>query len=100
MEEDQGFRDDDSPTIKPGSDLLSENTENSHKRPMLSLENTYNISEVEKWYDDMKKATGEDQPEVVVNPKWDGNSGALRYNADGLYKALTRGSGTVGEDIT
>lgn len=67
---------------------------------MESLENTYNRDEVSKWYDDMKKATGENNPTVLVNPKWDGNSGALRFNRNGMYKALTRGSGAIGEDIT
>lgn len=100
MEEEQGFRDDDSPTVKPGSDLTATNIENKHKRPMLSLENTYTFEEIEKWYNDMREATHEENPEVVVNPKWDGSSGALRYNKEGLYKVLTRGNGLEGEDIT
>lgn len=100
MEEEQGYRDSDSPTIKPGSDLLKENNENKHKRPMLSLENCYSIEEVEKWYNDMKIATGENAPQVIVDCKWDGSSGALRYSNGKLYKALSRGSSLVGEDLT
>lgn len=100
MEIEQGFRDDDSPTIGPGSDLKSTNSSNAHKRRMESLENTYSIEEVEKWYDDMKKATGDENPEVIVNPKWDGCSGALRYNDSGIYKVLSRGNGDIGEDLT
>ena len=101
MELEQGYRDSDSPTATPGSDLIDSNNSNMHKRPMLSLENTYNFDDVRKWYNDMVNATGEENPEVVVNPKWDGGSAAIRYDNNGkVYKALTRGSGTVGEDIT
>ena len=101
MEEQQGFADPDSPTQKPGSDLSVADERNTHKRPMLSLENTYNEDDIEKWYNDMISATGETNPVVIVNPKWDGGSGALRYDQDGhLAKALTRGNGEVGEDIT
>lgn len=100
IEKEQGYRDSDSPTIKPGSDLFTKNNENTHQRPMLSLENTYNEDEISKWYEDMQLATGESNPEVVVNPKWDGCSGAFRFGTSGLYKALTRGSGIVGEDMT
>lgn len=101
MEQEQGFRDNDSPTISVGSDLSVKNEKNTHTRPMLSLKNSYSMEDVEKWYDDMRKATGEDEPEVVINPKWDGMSGALRYDENGsVYKALTRGDGTIGEDIS
>lgn len=100
MEKEQGYSDEDSPTRSPGSDLELVDMTNKHGRPMLSLENTYTFDEVEKWYNDMIKATGDKKLEVVVNPKWDGGSGALRFNQTGLQKALTRGNGEVGEDIT
>ena len=101
MESKQGYRDVDSPTTVPGSDLIDSDNSNEHKRPMLSLENTYNFDEVEKWYNDMIEATADPAPEVVVEPKYDGNSAAIRYDNSGhVYKALTRGTGTRGEDIT
>lgn len=100
MEKIQGFADDDSPTKKPGSDLEYIDMTNKHGRPMLSLENTYSFDEVEKWYNDVIKVTGDQAPEVIVDAKYDGGSGALRFNIDGLQKALTRGNGEVGEDIT
>jgi len=91
MEEKQGYRDPDSPTIRPGSDLTTENKENLHGRPMMSLKNGYSIDDIKKWFEDMQKETGLSNPEVIVNPKWDGNSGALRYDRNGkMYKALTR----------
>ena len=101
MEEAQGYADDDSPTKRPGSDKSSDSSaENIHGRPMLSLENTYDINDVTKWYNDMVKATGNPKLEVIVNPKWDGGSCAIRMKHGVVTKALTRGDGTVGEDIT
>lgn len=100
MERLQGFSDDDSPTRRPGSDLENVDMTNRHGRPMLSLENTYSFEEIEKWYNDCIKATGDTKLEVIVDPKYDGGSGALRFNPSGLQKALTRGSGIEGEDIT
>ena len=100
MEAEQGFSDDDSPTRRPGSDLNTIDMTNRHGRPMLSLENTYSFEEVEKWYNDVIKATGDMNPEVIVDAKYDGGSGALRFSMSGLEKALTRGNGEVGEDIT
>ena len=100
LEKELGIKDADSLTQKPGSDIISANDANRHGRPMLSLENTYDIDDVTKWYDDMVKATGDSNLEVVVNPKWDGGSGALRIREGKLIKALTRGDGIVGEDIT
>lgn len=100
LEQQQGFADEDSPTRKPGSDLELVDMTNKHGRPMLSLENTYSFEEIEKWYNDVIKATGDNSPEVIVDAKYDGGSGALRFNQSGLQKALTRGNGEVGEDIT
>ena len=88
MEMEQGYRDSDSPTIKPGSDLLAENNENKHGRPMLSLDNCYSFEEVEKWYNDMKKETGEDNPQVIVDCKWDGSSGAPDILMENFIKRL------------
>lgn len=100
LEEELGITDANSLTQKPGSDVVSANDANRHGRPMLSLENTYSIDDVTKWYNDMIKTTGDPNLEVVVNPKWDGGSGALRVQEGKLIKALTRGDGIVGEDIT
>lgn len=98
MEKDQGFADDDSPTKKPGSDLSS-NIGTRHKRPMLSLENTYNAEEVHDWYLKMKEFTRND-PVVACEFKYDGNSAAIHFKNGKVVKALTRGDGLVGEDIT
>lgn len=99
MEAEQGYADPDSPTQKPGSDLTSSKAENSHRRPMLSLENTYNEDDLGKWYEDMQKAAGKN-PTIVIQPKFDGGSAAITFENGKVIKALTRGDGEVGEDIT
>lgn len=101
IEKEQGFSDSDSPTRSVGSDINNyDNKSNKHKRPMLSLENTFSIEDITKWYSDMIKLTGKKNLEVVVNPKWDGGSCANRYSNGIIKKALTRGDGEIGEDIT
>lgn len=97
MEAKQGFSDDDSPTRKPGSDLTNYKTE-KHNRPMLSLENTYTMDEVANWYNKLVKDHG--PLEVVIERKLDGCSFAARYVNGELVKALSRGDGEVGEDLT
>lgn len=89
----------DSPTRTPGSDLVDFSDDNVHQRPMLSLENTYNEEDVTKWYRKMEEVTGSN-PEVVVEYKFDGNSAGIRFSHGRVVKALTRGNGLVGENIT
>jgi DNA ligase (NAD+) len=89
----------DSPTLTPGSDLNVNNENNSHGRPMLSLENTYNREDVTRWYLNMEEVVGPN-PEVVVEYKYDGNSAAIRFDHGKVIKSLTRGNGQIGEDIT
>jgi DNA ligase (NAD+) len=86
----------DSPTTKPGSDIQGANTLN-HKRPMLSLENTYNFEEVRTWYD---KMTALGVTEYVIEPKYDGLSFSAKFKDGELVQGLTRGDGAKGEDIT
>jgi DNA ligase (NAD+) len=91
------WRRDDSPTVRPGSDLSGKFKTVKHNREMLSLENTYNFEEVEKWVQKMQKAGAK---EIVLEPKYDGNSFAARYVNGKLVQGLTRGDGVTGEDIT
>ena len=89
----------DSPTLTPGSDLVDFSSSNVHEHPMLSLENTYNEEDVTKWYLKMEEVTGP-HPEVVLEYKFDGNSAGIRFSHGKVVKALSRGNGIVGEDIT
>jgi DNA ligase (NAD+) len=87
----------DSPTFKVGSDLTQTFKTVKHQRQMLSLENTYNYEEVQKWVVKMQQSGA---TSFVVEPKYDGNSFAARYVNGKLVQGLTRGDGVVGEDIT
>ncbi len=87
----------DSPTTRPGSDLTGKFKTIKHNREMLSLENTYNFEEVEKW---VKKMQASGASRFILEPKYDGNSFAARYVKGKLVQALTRGDGVIGEDIT
>lgn len=96
----QGFADPDSPTQNVGSDLIHSKEDNTHKRPMLSLSNTYTLEEVEKWYIDICNALHKNNVQTVVDLKYDGASAAIRYNNGKIIKSLSRGSKIVGEDMT
>jgi DNA ligase (NAD+) len=87
----------DSPTTRPGSDLTGKFKTIKHNREMLSLENTYNYEELEKW---VKKMQVSGASRFILEPKYDGNSFAARYVKGKLVQALTRGDGVIGEDIT
>jgi DNA ligase (NAD+) len=87
----------DSPTVRPGSDISGKFKTVKHNREMLSLENTYNFEEVEKWVLKMQKAGA---TSFILEPKYDGNSFAARYVNGKLIQGLTRGDGVTGEDIT
>lgn len=92
--------DPNSPTQRVGSDLSANTFERiTHKYPMLSLSNTYSIGEVREWYDRVAKLLNEPF-QVVCELKFDGISVSLIYENGKLIKAVTRGDGVVGEDIT
>lgn len=89
-----------SPTQRVGSDLSNNSFEHvTHKYPMLSLSNTYSIAEVQEWYNRIAKLLAEPF-EVVCELKFDGISVSLIYEDGKLTKAITRGDGVVGDDIT
>lgn len=93
------YQDDNSPTMRVGSDLNKNFTQVAHKYPMLSLENTYSESEVTDFYDRVKKALNEDF-EICCELKYDGTSISLTYENGKLVRAVTRGDGEKGDDVT
>lgn len=97
MEKSQGFYDPDSPSVIIVSDVTGTNVK-SHKRPMLSLEDTRTHEEVKTWIDKVKEFNKD--ATFVCEYKYDGNSAAIRYVNSNIELALTRGDGEVGEDIT
>lgn len=93
------YKDDSSPTMRVGSDLNKNFTQVPHKYPMLSLGNTYSESEVADFYERVRKALNEDF-EICCEMKYDGTSISLTYEEGKLVRAVTRGDGEKGDDVT
>ena len=92
--------DPNSPTQRVGSDLNQEFRQVAHKYPMLSLANTYSEQEVAEWYESVKKGLGGDDFDVCCEMKYDGLSISLTYENGRLKRAVTRGDGVHGDDVT
>ena len=91
----------DSPTQRVGAAPLEAFTSVEHSIPMLSLENAMNSDELIAYYDRTKKGLGEiGDIQFVAEPKLDGIGVELIYQDGALIRGLTRGDGTMGEDIT
>lgn len=89
----------DSPTQRVGSDLSSDFPEVEHTIPVLSLDKAYSDSEILSWIDKTMKNTGENLS-FVLEEKLDGFSIVLYYGKGILTRAVTRGNGFVGNDVT
>ena len=89
----------DSPTQRVGGDITKEFQTVKHRYPMLSLSNSYNIEEVKDFISRIKKSIEEDV-EFVCELKFDGVSISLTYDNGLFVKAVTRGDGTQGDDVT
>lgn len=93
------YNDVNSPTHKVGSDLTKEFEQYEHRYPMLSLGNTYNEEELRDFDNRIKKVT-KDSFEYVCELKFDGASISITYKNRLLERALTRGDGNKGDDVT
>lgn len=89
-----------SPSQRVGSDLSNEFEHVTHVRPMMSLSNTYNVKEVDEWFDRVDKALEGEKFAIVGELKFDGTSISLIYENGRLVRAVTRGDGTQGDDVT
>ena len=89
-----------SPTQRVGSDISNEFVQVVHKYPMLSLSNTYNEEEVSDFYDSVNKLLGGEPFEICCEMKYDGLSISLTYEHGRLVRAVTRGDGVQGDDVT
>ena len=96
----------DSPTRRVGSDLSRQTSalrkefeQYPHRYPMLSLGNTYDIPEVEAFAERASKGIGNSFT-YSCELKFDGTAICLTYRNGKLFRALTRGDGTVGDDVT
>lgn len=92
--------DPNSPTQRVGSDLNQQFKQVAHKYPMLSLANTYNADDVREWYNQVTKGLDGQSFEVCCEMKYDGLSISLTYEHGKLIRAVTRGDGVQGDDVT
>jgi len=93
------FFDPNSPSQRVGSDISKEFQQVTHQYPMLSLSNSYSESEVSEFIQRVEKFSGE-QPDYVCELKLDGTSISLIYKDGELLRAVTRGDGDKGDDVT
>jgi len=90
----------DSPTQRVGGKPREGFVKVRHSSPMLSLDNTYNEEELRAWEQRVHELTGRQDVEYVCELKLDGMSLSLGYDDGQLARGITRGDGTVGEDVT
>lgn len=93
-----------SPTHRVGSDITKGFEQVAHERPMLSLSNTYSVEEVDEWVrrcnDSLGNPDGLKSIPIVGEMKFDGTSISLIYENGRLVRAVTRGDGEKGDDVT
>ncbi|MBR0336669.1 MAG: NAD-dependent DNA ligase LigA, partial [Alistipes sp.] len=92
------FYDPLSPSVRVGSDRTAEFTSAEHRYPMLSLSNTYSIEELSAFIERIEQQAG--TTEFVCELKFDGTAISLTYEHGRLVRAVTRGDGTTGDDVT
>ncbi len=89
-----------SPTHRVGSDLTQGFEQVTHQRRMLSLGNTYSVEEVDDFVRRCREALPNEQLSIVGEMKFDGTSISLHYLDGRLERAVTRGDGEKGDDVT
>src|SRR5215471_15109459 len=90
----------DSPTQRVGGKPREGVVKVAHSSPMLSLDNTYNEDELRAWERRVHELSGRKEVDYVCELKLDGMSLALTYENGRLARGVTRGDGSVGEDVT
>ena len=93
------FRQPDSPTMRVGSDISNEFKTVAHDYRMLSLGNTYSEGEITEFYNRIVKEI-EQKPEIICELKFDGASISVKYDNGQFVRAVTRGDGEKGDDVT
>jgi DNA ligase (NAD+) len=90
----------DSPTQRVGGKPREGFVKVQHSSPMLSLDNAYTEEELRDWERRVRELSGLDSVEHICELKLDGLSLALRYEKERLVAGITRGDGSIGEDVT
>ncbi len=94
------YADSNSPTQRVGNDINRSFVQVEHRYPMLSLGNTYSMEEVAAFYERVSSGLMGEAFELVGELKYDGTSISLVYEQGKLVRAVTRGDGTRGDDVT
>ncbi len=94
------YQDPLSPTQRVGSDISKGFTQVRHERPMMSLSNSYSIDEVQDFLRRAQEGLGGERSEIVGEMKYDGTSISVTYEHGRLVRAVTRGDGVQGDDVT
>src|SRR5574344_473193 len=92
--------DPNSPTQRVGNDISQQFVQVEHRYPMLSLANTYNREEIEDFYNSVSKGLEGQEFDICCELKFDGLSISLTYESGQLVRAVTRGDGVRGDDVT
>ncbi|MCI7273189.1 NAD-dependent DNA ligase LigA [bacterium] len=92
--------DPNSPSVRVGSDISQDFVQVAHQRPMLSLGNTYSRGEVEAFFNRVREGLDGEPFEICCELKFDGLSISLIYEHHRLIRAVTRGDGVQGDDVT
>lgn len=92
------FYDPNSPSVRVGSDSTEEFRTVAHRFPMLSLGNTYSLDELHEFIERIEREAG--ATEFVCELKFDGTAISITYEHGQLLRAVTRGDGTQGDDVT
>ena len=94
------YYDPNSPTLRVGGGITKDFPTVVHEHPMYSLDNAYSQQELIDWEKRVQKGLGTDQVSYTCELKYDGASISLTYDHGVLEKAVTRGDGTQGDDVT
>ena len=94
------FKAADSPTTRVGDDRLEGFATYRHRQPLQSLDNTYSEADLRAFHQRLVKLFGREDLAYVVEPKIDGIAVSLTYEKGAFVRAITRGSGFEGDDIT
>lgn len=92
--------DSNSPSVRVGSDLNTEFVQVTHAHPMLSLGNTYSRADIEAFYQRVSEGLDGEPFDICCELKFDGLSISLIYEDKQLVRAVTRGDGVKGDDVT
>jgi DNA ligase (NAD+) len=90
----------DSPTVRVGGPPREGFQTVQHARSMLSLDNAFSADALRDWDRRVREGSGQEKIEYIAEHKFDGLSISLQYEKGSLVRAVTRGDGTTGEDVT